>query len=265
MNTNDILALFDAQERRTAVPPMYIREESDGVVRHVSRRPERLSNVVYSDLTAVTADAAIQAQINRFRALERPRFTWQALDHDAPPDLKARLVDHGFVADELETLLVLETADLPDDFPETWSVDVRRLTTVYEIADVVGVLTAVWDGDFTWLTTQLTDYLTHHPDFISLYAAYVNDEPASCGWSYFPAGSQFVGLWGGATLPAFRGWGLYSALVAARAAEARQRGARFLWVNANDNSRPILQQRGFRPFAVKQGFDWDERGEERGD
>ena len=37
MNTNDILALFDAQERRTAVPPMYIREESDGVVRHVSR------------------------------------------------------------------------------------------------------------------------------------------------------------------------------------------------------------------------------------
>ncbi len=265
MNTNDILALFDAQERRTAVPPMYIREESDGVVRYVSRQPERLSLVAYSDLTAVTADAAIQAQIDRFRALNRPRFEWPVYDHDTPPDLKARLIAHGFAANELETLLVLETADLPDDFPEAWSVDVRRLTTVYEIADVVGVLTAVWDGDFTWLTTQLTDYLTNHPRFISLYAAYVNDDPASCAWSYFPAGSQFVGLWGGATLPAFRGWGLYSALVAARAAEARQRGARFLWVNANDNSRPILQKHGFQLLAVKQGFDWDERGKEIGE
>jgi GNAT superfamily N-acetyltransferase len=253
-----ILALFDAQERQTAVPPLFIREEEDGVVRHVSRQPERMSHVVYSRLTAVTADAAIQTQISRFRTLGRLYFTWDVYDHDTPPDLQARLAACGFVAEEPEMLLVLDLADLPPIYQKTGGADVRRLTDPAEVADVVGVETAVWGANFGWLARQLTDYLTHHPHFISLYAAYVDGLPASAAWSYFPAGSQFVGLWGGATLAEQRGRGLYSALIAARAAEARQRGARFLWVNASDDSRLILEKRGFRLLAVKRPFIWTE-------
>ncbi len=256
VNMTEILALFDAQERQTAVPPLFIREEENGVVRHVSRQPERMSYVVYSCLTAVNADAAIQTQINRFRALERPCFTWDVYDHDTPPDLQARLAAFGFVADEPEMLLVLDLADVPPIYEKTSQADVRRLTDPADVWDVVGVETAVWGANFDWLARQLTDYLSDHPDFISLYAAYVNGRPASAAWSYFPAGSPFVGLWGGATLARLRGRGLYTALVAARASEARQRGARFLWVNASEDSQPILLKCGFQPMVVKRPLTW---------
>ena len=46
-----------------------------------------------------------------------------------------------------------------------------------------------------------------------------------CGGRLTPvAGTEFAGIWGGSTLPEFRGRGIYRALVAARAASAH--GAR---------------------------------------
>jgi low temperature requirement protein LtrA len=54
-----------------------------------------------------------------------------------------------------------------------------------------------------------------------------------------------VGLYGGATLPEYRGRGLYRATVAKRAALARERGYRYLQVDALPTSRPILERTGF--------------------
>jgi GNAT superfamily N-acetyltransferase len=264
MQTSDILALFDEQERRVGVHPMYRREEAGDVVRHVTHQPERLSYVAYSRLTAVTATAAIQAQITYFQTLGRAGFEWKAYAHDTPPDLPDRLVALGFRPDEPEPLLVLPLTDLPPAFQRIGDADVRRLTDPAKIDDVVSVETAVWGGNFDWLKTQLTTYLTDHPDFVSLYVAYVDGQPASAAWSYYPAGSQFVALMGGATLAEQRGRGLYTALVAARAQEARQRGARFLWVNASEDSRPILEKRGFRLLTVIRPFSWTVGEEIRG-
>ncbi len=256
MQLVEILALFDEQERRVGVHPMYRREAAGDVVRHVTYQPERLSYVAYSQLTAVTADAAILAQIAYFQTLGRPGFEWKAYAHDTPPDLPDRLAAHGFVPDEPEPLLFLPLADLPPAFLPTHPVDVRRLNDPGQIDDVVAVETAVWGGNFDWLKTQLTNYLTNYPDFVSLYVAYANGQPASVAWSYYPTGSQFVALMGGATLAEQRGRGLYTALVAARAQEARQRGAHFLWVNASQDSRPILERRGFRLLTEIRPYSW---------
>lgn len=256
MQLAKILALFDEQERRVGVHPMYRREAAGDVVRHVTYQPERLSYVAYSRLTAATANPAIESQIATFQTLGRAGFEWKAYDHDTPPDLPNRLADYGFTPDEPEPLLTLPLTDLPPVFQRVGDIDVRRLTDPAQIEDVVGVETAVWGGNFDWLKTQLTNYLTGHPDFISLYAAYVDGQPASIAWSYYPTGSQFVALMGGATLAEQRGRGLYTALVAARALEARQRGARFLWVNASKDSRPILEKRGFRLLTMIRPFGW---------
>jgi GNAT superfamily N-acetyltransferase len=53
-------------------------------------------------------------------------------------------------------------------------------------------------------------------------------------------------LWSLSTLAAYRGQGLYTALLAARAQESIQRGIRFLTVDASPMSRPILEKLGFQ-------------------
>lgn len=62
--------------------------------------------------------------------------------------------------------------------------------------------------------------------------------------------SEFAGLHGGATLPEYRGRGLYRATVAARARLARERGYRWLFVDALPTSRPILERLGFVPLTT---------------
>jgi hypothetical protein len=57
--------------------------------------------------------------------------------------------------------------------------------------------------------------------------------------------SEFAGLYGGGTLATHRGRGFYRAMVAARARDAIQLGARYLSVDALPTSRPILERLGF--------------------
>jgi GNAT superfamily N-acetyltransferase len=106
------------------------------------------------------------------------------------------------------------------------------------------LLETVWDEPFEWFIPRMTRYLA--PDgYVSIYLALVDGRPASTAWSFYPPGSRFVGLFGGTTLEAYRGRGLYTALLAARAQEAIRRGRQFLHVDAGEMSRPILQRQGF--------------------
>jgi GNAT superfamily N-acetyltransferase len=63
-------------------------------------------------------------------------------------------------------------------------------------------------------------------------------------------GTRFAGLWGGGTVEAHRGRGIYRALVAQRARAAVDRGYRYLQVDASSQSRPILERLGFHPLST---------------
>ena len=71
-----------------------------------------------------------------------------------------------------------------------------------------------------------------------------------------PPRSAFASLWGGSTLPELRKRGLYTSLLNARLEEARQRGFRYLTVDAGDMSRPILEKRGFRLLTHATACNW---------
>jgi GNAT superfamily N-acetyltransferase len=70
----------------------------------------------------------------------------------------------------------------------------------------------------------------------------------------FSPGTDFAGLWGGGTLPDWRGRGVFGSLVAYRAALASARGFRYLQVDALPASRPILQRLGFVQVATTTPF-----------
>jgi GNAT superfamily N-acetyltransferase len=71
-----------------------------------------------------------------------------------------------------------------------------------------------------------------------------------------PKQGEFAGLFGGITLPEHRGRGLYRATVAERASIARDRGYRWLYVDALPTSRPILERLGFRQITTTTPWTW---------
>ena len=253
MDLADILELYDHDERRTANAPGLRREVDGDIVRQVMEAEQLgLSFVIYSDLTASNADEAIARQVGYFRRLGR-NFEWKYFAHDRPPDLAARLSAHGLSGEEEEPILVLELEQAPSRLLAPVTADVRRVSDADGLESVRRLLSEVWGESFDWFLPRM-QRLMQAGTYVSIYLAYVDDLPACAGWIFFPRGSRFAGLWGGSTLPQFRGRGLYTALLAARAQEALARGYQFLTIDASDMSRPIVEKHGFRLLVMTTPF-----------
>ena len=70
------------------------------------------------------------------------------------------------------------------------------------------------------------------------------------------AGTEFAGLWGGATLKEWRDHGICRALVAALACSAFERGVRYLQSDCTEMSRPILERSGLVRITTTTPFVW---------
>ena len=103
---------------------------------------------------------------------------------------------------------------------------------------------------------MLAARLALDPRSLSVYVAEAGGEVVAAAWVRFRTGSSFATLHGGSTLPAWRGRGIYRALVAERARLAVERGYRHLLVDASDASRPILERLGFVAITTTTPFIW---------
>ena len=70
--------------------------------------------------------------------------------------------------------------------------DVRRISDPGRLADVLTVQQQVWDDDFSWLGEYLGGALTRFPDQMSVYVAYVDDQPASAAWTMRRVCDSFI-------------------------------------------------------------------------
>jgi len=258
MNQTEILSLFDQEQRQAFQPYKFRREVTPHLIRHISTAEDWGEGmIVFSQLTLDNADEVIRGEIDYFTSIGQD-FEWKLYDHDTPPDLKERLQAFGFEIGDPEAVLVLDIHEAPPALLQPVTHDVRRIGQPAQMEDVVAVQRAVWPDEafVTWLEKALKDNLQGDPEHISIYVAYVEDRPASSAWITFHEGSQFAGLWGGSTLPEYRGQGLYTALVAIRLQAARQRGERFLTIDASPMSRPILEKYGFKLLTYTHPCQW---------
>lgn len=245
MNADEILALFD-HERQTLTPAGNLRQVDGNVIRHLPNAGTQYW-ISYSRHSADEIDAAIAHEIEYLKSLS-PRYTsveWKAYDHDQPANLIERLAAHGFEIDEREAFLVLDVNDAPADLLGPVSLTVRRVADAAGVRDYFAVSAAVFKRDYGEWAGALEQQVIAGDPSISVFVAYDEGVPVSSARISYDAGSQFAGLWGGATLATHRGKGIYKALVAARLQEALQRGVRFLYIDASPMSRPILERRGF--------------------
>ena len=70
------------------------------------------------------------------------------------------------------------------------------------------------------------------------------------------AGTEFAGIWGGATLPEWRGRGIYRALTAARARSALAKGKTLIHSDSTEDSRPILERAGLVKVSTTTPYVW---------
>lgn len=243
MESAELLALYDRDQRRNITYPGTTREALAHVVRHFSLIRAQ-GYVIYSQLDAGNADQEIAGQIADFERLGR-HMEWKLYEHDNPPDLRDRLEQYGFEIGEEEASMVLDLHTATDSLRQQPTHDVRPITNPDDISGILSVQSEVWGVDFSNLRKELETELREYADTISIYASYVDDRPVCSAWMRVAPGSQFASLWGGSTLEAYRGQGHYTALLAARAQDAVRRGLRFLTVDASDMSRPILEKQGF--------------------
>jgi GNAT superfamily N-acetyltransferase len=256
VNGNEILTLYDKEQRREIGIYKGRIEVLPELIRHIYDDPKRNSFIVYSSLTEANADAVIEREIAYFRELGR-RLEWKAYDHDTLPNLPQRLIAHGFVLDEEPgAIMALDLHVSPPMLLEPVTADVRRILDPALIDDVMAVEEAVWDTDFSWLKQEMLNNLRERPEEIAIYVAYVDNRPVSSGWIFFHHHSHFASIWGGSTLEAYRKQGFYTALVAARAQEAIRRGYRFLTIDAGPMSRPIVARNGFQLLTIAHECSW---------
>lgn len=250
MNKDKLLAIYDQQLRFESCDPLSERQaippDAPFVVRHVPLDTHaRWGWVIWSQLTEANADQLIAEQVDFF--VERGKnFEWKRYGHDEPPDLDERLLRHGFNREERESVMVLDLEDprslASEGFP---GIEVCQIRDLADLDRIIQVEDAVWHESHAWIAEELGYELTQPDEPLLMYLAYSEGIPASAAWIRFHKGTQFAALFGGSTLPEYRKRGLYTALLAVRARAARERGYRFLSVDASEMSRPILEKHGF--------------------
>ena len=256
MDRNLLLALFDREQRIDIEYPGLEKEVAGGVVRFTGPPDHQNGNfVLFSRFADEHADQAIADQIT-FYSRRRLPFEWKVYEHDSPPDLRARLVLQGFKPRERDVVMVLNVREAQPRLLRSVHADVRRVTALDQLEAVSTILSAVYGVDFGYLERLLAQDLRERPYYSSIYLAYVEDEPVGVGWIQFPARSQFATLWGGTIVPAFRGRGLYRALVAARLQEAIRRGYGLLALEAPRSCREIAEKLGFELLTYTHSCLW---------
>lgn len=257
MEPRAILDLYDQEMRKDASANRANIHKRPGLTYFLALPPSpRAGWVIYTRLDEANVEEAISSTVDFFSD-KGNEFEWKVYDHDTPNDLKERLLARGFEAEELEAVLAFDMQEAPHGFWEPSPVTVRRITDRKELASVTHIESEVWGEPYDDLEASLAEDMKTTPDQLSVYVAYAGDEAACSAWIRYYPESRFAELYGGATLSAHRGKGLYKALVQARAKEARERGIRFLVVDTSPMSGPILQRHGFVFLTHAQGFVMD--------
>ncbi|MGW3662469.1 GNAT family N-acetyltransferase [Streptomyces sp. NPDC005141] len=251
-----VLALFDRDMREGARPdaPGARVERVDKVVRQVGA-DKGWNGVLWSDLDETNADAAIAGQVRFFSGLGGG-FEWKLYGHDRPEDLGQRLRAAGFTAQPEETLMIAELADLALDAEPPEGVRLLPVTDRAGVDLVADVHEQAFGGDSTRLRHQLLAQLTG--DTVVAVVALAGDVPVSAARMELLPGARFAGLWGGGTVEAWRGRGIYRALVAHRARVAADRGYRYVQVDASSQSRPVLARLGFQELTTTTPYFYEE-------
>jgi hypothetical protein len=202
-------------------------------------------------------DALIEATIEYYVARpELIEFEWKTRGHDLPADLPGRLLAHGFVAGDPESVMIGEAILLAADVPLPAGVTVRRIHEREDVVRAERMTNEVFGPDSRDQTDTLVRILENRADEVELWVAEADGEVVCAGRLEIVPGTSFAGIWGGSTAVPWRGQGIYRALTAARARSALAHGVTYLQSDSTEYSRPILERAGLVKVTTTTPYVW---------
>lgn len=254
-----LLRAYDEQLRTDAETPSAVSVEVHGPLRWVTFAGGR-GFVTYRDLGGAGADqiARLVAETAAYYRSdpEIDRVEWKTRGHDTAPGLHEALLANGFVPDEPESIMIGETALLALDVPLPAGVTLRRVTEEPDVRAMCVMQDEAFGTSQSERDAEAILSRLARGDGMELWVAEADGRIVSAGRLEPVAGTEFAGIWGGATLRAWRHRGIYRALTAARARSALALGRTLMHSDSTEYSRPILERAGMLKVSTTTPYEW---------
>ncbi|MGB4780147.1 GNAT family N-acetyltransferase [Microbacterium sp.] len=259
MDATALLRAYDEQLRTDA--------ETRSAVSVISLGPLRLADfdggegfVTYRDLGGSDA-----GRIRRLVAAARAFFEadsaiteveWKTRGHDQAPGLHDALVASGFVPEEPESIMLGDAASLAVDVALPDGVTLRRVRDERDVRAMCAMQDRAFGGQVSEHHADAILRRLADDDGMELWIAEAAGEVVSAGRLEPVPGTDFAGIWGGATLETWRGKGIYRALTSARARSALALGKSLVHSDSTEYSRPILERSGLIKVSTTTPYVW---------
>ncbi|RAN78040.1 GNAT family N-acetyltransferase [Bacillus sp. SRB_336] len=258
-DTERYLQAYDDQLRTDAETPSALSVAVMGPLRLVTFAGGR-GFITYRDLAgAGPAEVAglVAGALAHFRA--NPEITdveWKTRGHDHAPGLHEALVANGFVAGEPESIMVGPLEGLCADAPVPAGVTLRKVTSDADVRAMGAMADEAFGEPVNTRNADALIARLARGDGMELWVAEIGGRMVSAGRLEPVPGTDFAGIWGGATLAEFRGRGIYRALTAERARSALAMGKKLVHSDSTEFSRPILERSGLVKVSTTTPYEW---------
>jgi ribosomal protein S18 acetylase RimI-like enzyme len=254
-----LLAAYDEQLRTDAETPSAVAVAHLGPLRLVTFAGGR-GFVTYKDLAGADAHTIqrwVKQAVARYQQdPDISRVEWKTRGHDRAPGLHDALLDNGFTPGEPESIMIGEAHTLAADTPVPAGVQLRRVTDEADVRAMCEMVGAVFDDPHSGEVADALLRRLGFADGMELWVAEIEGRIISAGRLEPVTGTQFAGIWGGATRPDWRGRGVYRALTAARARSALRAGKTLIHSDSTEYSRPILERSGMVRVSKTTPYRW---------
>jgi GNAT superfamily N-acetyltransferase len=208
-----------------------------------SLRQGGLNEVAFSALEEEEADAVIDETLALYRRLG-VRFRWTVGPGSRPADLAERLARRGLRQSEVLGM-IRETSGIPADTGGDLTVEEVGAGTVEEFSRTMA---EGWEMEVGQVEGYNRTVVARAEQGHRLFLARYQGAPA--GTAGLVTFERSVYLLGGVVLPAFRGRGVYRALVTARLRYAAERHRPYATSHARaSTSAPLLERLGFETLC----------------
>ena len=251
MNLTALLALFDDTMRRNASVAGCAPEITARSSRYTTASGS-LRYIMWHEFSALEAVGCIDAEIAA-AAGHAKALMWKLYGHDEPANLGEDLLARGFADHDPCALMaapVTRVLAALGDTPE--QVEVRQLLEPSELDAYQEIWDSVWpDAPNARYVNDYRQLAADRDPGVAFFAGFSPvGEPITSGYLFHAPQAPFALLCGGATKSAWRNRHAYSAMLAARAKCAQQRGAEYLAVEASPQSQTILERLGFERLST---------------
>ncbi len=165
-------------------------------------------------------------------------------------------MDNAFEPDEQESIMIgrAQLLDVTVALPK--GVTLRKVSEAADVSAMTAMEDLAFGSDMSDAMTQALLRRLALNDGMELWVAEADGQIIGAGRLEPVAGTDFAGIWGGATLQAWRSRGIYRALTAARARSALAKGKTLVHSDSTEYSRPILERAGLIKVSTTTPYRW---------